>query len=120
MVPAVMRALHAKTVMTAALAEEFASDGIDVVAFDPGFVRSDLARNLSLPMRLMMRVAQWFAPTESASGVFASTATELNGVTGVFIDGRHGRRQTPLQFEAAYQARVMATTAQLVDLALAA
>ena len=112
---ATVQGLHAKTVMTQVLAERFAAEGIDVNAFDPGAVRSDLSSNLRFPLRQVMRFAQLFMPTVSKTGVYASTAAELNGVTGQFINGRE---RTPLQFDLAYTQRVADVTESLIERAL--
>lgn len=113
---AVIHGLHAKTVMTQLMAERYADDGIDVIAFDPGAVRSGLARNMRLPMRWAMRVAQWFMPEGSAAGIYASTSKDLDGVTGQLIVGRE---LVPLAFDAYYGQRVWDATESLVDQALA-
>lgn len=116
MTRAVIHGLHAKTVMTELLAERYAEDGVDVIAFDPGAVRSELGRNMRFPMSWAMRVAQWFMSEDSTAGIYASTSRELDGVTGQLIVGRES---VPLAFDARYKQRVWDASASLVDQALA-
>ncbi|MEM9455628.1 MAG: hypothetical protein AAGF11_15710 [Myxococcota bacterium] len=53
--------------------------------FHAGTVKSDLDRDLSLPMKLALGVAQLFLSAKSNTGIYASTSDALNGVMGRFI-----------------------------------
>ena len=106
-VRAVINALHAKTVMTEIMAERLKPDGIDVIAFDPGAIKSSLARHTKFPMNLVMGAAHLFMSADSVAGIFASTSETLNGVTGQLVVGRKPR---PLKFERSYKDRLWAAT----------
>lgn len=108
---AALNAVHAKTVLTEILAERLASQGVDVNAFHPGRVRSDLLRNLPFPLNRAVGFAQRFSPAECESGIYASCAEELNGVTGQLFVGTSPRK---LSFDSDYKARLWSATEQLL------
>lgn len=112
---AVANALHAKTVITEVLAERLAADGIDVNAFDAGAVKSELGRDLSFPLNLVLGFVQLFMPRRSKTGIYASTSDALNGVTGQFIVGRTHR---PLAFARDYKDRLWNATEAMLEQAL--
>lgn len=110
-VRAALDTVHAKTVMTQSLAERLAGQGIDVNAFHPGAVRSDLGRSVPFPLSLVFAVAQPFMSQDSKTGIHVSTSETLNGVTGQFFARRTPR---PLAFDAGYRARLWAATEALL------
>lgn len=112
---AVTNALHAKTVITDVLADRFAEEGVDVIAFDAGAVKSNLSRNLRFPFNLLLRFAQLFMSSESKAGIWASTAEELEGVSGAFVSGTQHQR---LDFPEDYKARLWRVSEEMVDRAL--
>ena len=89
--------------------------GIDVIAFDPGAVRTDLARHLCFPMSWLFAMVSFFMPRRSRTAVHAVTSPDLNGHTGVFV-ARRGTR--PLSFDAAYKARVRDVTIRALPFTL--
>lgn len=114
-VRAVVNALHAKTVMTEILAEHFREDGIDVNAFHPGPVKTELGRQMSFPVSVALRLAQVFMPSHSKTGIYAATSSELNGVSGHLVVGT---RPLPLNFSSEYKERLWRATEDMVDRAL--
>jgi len=110
---AAMKTVHAKTVMTQALAEQLAPEGIDVNAFSPGLVKSGLRRDLRFPLRHLLGFLQLFMARDSATAIYASTSEDLYGVTGQFLVDAHDR--VPLAFEEAYRGRLLERTEALVN-----
>lgn len=108
---AALDAVHAKTVMTEILADRLVSEGIDVNAFHPGAVRSDLTRELRFPLNLAVGVARRFMSPVSKTGVYVSTADELDGVTGQLFVNCKPRK---LHFEPAYKDRLRTWTEDLL------
>ncbi len=111
-----IKAVHAKLVLTEVLAEAFKRDSIDVNAFHPGWVKSDLARNMSFPMSLVFSAMSVFFSSSSKSGIYASTSPEVTGMTGQFFVNRKPR---PLSFEQQYKDRLWSETERMVERALA-
>ena len=107
MTRAAIRAVHAKTVMTQILADELRERGVDVNAFHPGGVKSDLLRNLRFPLNLLSSAVQLFMADESKSGVYLTTSDAVTGTTGHFFVGTRAR---PLDFDDAYRARLLDAT----------
>lgn len=101
--------------MTQILAERYRAAGIDVIAFDPGPVKTDLARNLSFPMRVVFGVASLFMPRTSKAAAYATTSVDINGKTGQLVTGTKTR---PLNFEADYRARLWDATVQALPFEL--
>ena len=104
MMGAVQRALHIKAVLSVEHAEMFRTDGIDVIAFDPGAVSSDLARNMKGPLKIALQFAQLFMPSESKTGIFAATHPSLDGTTGEMVVGDEVR---PLALDPDYRAALL-------------
>lgn len=113
---AAINAVHAKTVMTELLSERLKSDGIDVNAFHPGAVKSELFRHMRFPMSALFRTARLFMSADSTAGIHVSTAESLNGVTGKFFVGRRPR---PLAFERGYKERLWQATLDALPAGLA-
>ncbi len=108
--------VHAKTVLSAMLAEKLATQGIDVNSFHPGAVKGDLGRNLPLPFRVLFRFANFFMASTSKSGIYLATSEEVRGQTGqLFV----GKKATPLSFEPAYKDELWERTERMLDEALA-
>jgi NAD(P)-dependent dehydrogenase (short-subunit alcohol dehydrogenase family) len=107
--------VHAKTALTQTLAEKLESHGIDVNAFHPGTVKSELGRHLSFPMSLAFAIASRFMSKASESGIYVSTSPDLEGVTGqLFVK----RRARPLNFERSYRERLWGVTEELITRAM--
>ena len=85
-------------------------------AFHPGAVKGELGRSLPGPVKALFKVANRFMASTSKSGVYVSTAEELNGVTGqLFV----GKKPTPLRFEPAYKDALWERTEQMLERGLA-
>ena len=110
-VRAALDTVHAKTVMTQTFAERLAGDHVDVNAFHPGAVKSDLGRSFPFPLSLVFALGRLLLPAESKTGIRVSTSEDLNGVTGQFFVGMKAR---PLAFEPAYRERLWEATEALV------
>lgn len=110
-VGAAIDAVHAKTVMTQTLSERLAGEHIDVNAFHPGAVRSDLGRSAPFPISLLFTFGRPFLSQNSKTADFVATAESLTGTTGqLFV----GMRPRPLSFEADYRERLWAATEAMV------
>ena len=109
---AALDAVHAKTVMTQTLAERLAGQHIDVNAFHPGAVRSDLGRSAPFPISLLFTFGRPFLSQTSKTADFVATAESLSGTTGqLFV----GMRPRPLAFEAEYRERLWAATEAMLS-----
>ena len=106
-----IKTVHAKTVLTEILAERLADQGISVTSFHPGGIKSNLGRNMSLPMRTLFGVANLFMATTSKSAVHVATSPEVQGTTGELFVGRKGQK---LNFEPAYKAALWNRTLAMV------
>lgn len=114
-VRATLNALHAKTVMTEVLAEKLKPDGIDVNAFHPGSVKSEIFQHMEFPMSLVFRIARIFMSKASTAGIHASTSDSLNAVTGqIFV----GTTPHPLNFARAYKDRLWDATVKALPTGL--
>ncbi len=91
-------AVHAKTVLTEILAEKLKHKKIDVNAFHPGSVKSDLGRNMKFPMSLLFKMIAPMMSSKSKTGIYASLSDTLNGVTGQLIVKK---KAVPLNFDQA-------------------
>lgn len=114
---AATNSVHAKTVMTEILSERYAADGIDVNAFHPGAVKSDLWRDARFPMNILLGFGRLFMSATSDTATYVSTSDDLNGVTGQLFVGTKPRE---LRFEQAYKDRLLSATEELVATALKA
>lgn len=109
---AALDTVHAKTVMTQTLSERLAGRHIDVNAFHPGAVRSDLGRSAPFPMNLLFALARPFLSETSKTGDLVATAEALTGVTGqLFVN----MRPRPLTFEAEYREGLWAATEAMLS-----
>ncbi len=105
-------AVHAKTVLTEILAEKLSGKHIDVNAFHPGAVKSDLGRNLTFPMNLLLKIIWPFMSSKSVSGNYASLSDKLNGVTGQLIVKE---KAFPLNFDQAYKDQLWNETEKIIE-----
>jgi retinol dehydrogenase-12 len=105
-------AVHAKTVLTEILAEKLISKHIDVNAFHPGAVKSDLGRNMAFPMNLLFKIMGPFMSSKSVSGNYASLSDKLNGVTGQLIVKK---KTIPLNFDQAYKDQLWNETEKIIE-----
>ncbi len=108
-------AVHAKTVLTEILAEKFKHKNIDVNAFNPGAVKSDLGRNMTFPMNLLFKMMGPMMSSKSKSGIYASLSDELSGVTGQLIVKK---KAIPLNFDQAYKDQLWNETDKIIEKAL--
>ncbi len=116
-VRAAIRAVHAKVVLTQILAEQLRDRGIDVNAFHPGAVKSDLGQHMPGPLAALFKVARVFMASTSRSGVHVATSDEVRGITGqLFV----GTKATPLRFDKAYRDALVAATERLLGPVLSA
>ena len=114
---AAIKTVHAKTVLTQILAEPLRGEGIDVNAFHPGTVRSDLGRELAFPLNVLLRFAGLFMSRECKSGTYVCTSPDVTGVTGqLFV----GTKATPLDFDQAYRDKLWEVSEQVLPEALRA
>jgi len=104
---AMFDAVHAKTVMSQFLAEELKPLGVDVNSFHPGLVKGELSRHTTFPGNLLDYLLAPLRTDKCESGIYASTAEELNGVTGQLIVKTQCR---PLQFDEDYMTRLRLST----------
>ncbi|MBT8339691.1 MAG: SDR family NAD(P)-dependent oxidoreductase [Desulfatitalea sp.] len=104
-------AVHAKTVLSEILSEQYTSKGIDVNSFDPGFVRSHLMDNMPLMVRGTITLLWPLFAKTSTNGVYACSCKEIQGVTGMLF---HKKKAIPLHFEKPYKERLWKQTEDLV------
>lgn len=107
--------VHAKTVLTEVYADKLASQGIDVNAFHPGAVKSDIARSMSFPMSAVLKVGNLFMSHTSKTGIYLASSDEVLGVTGQFFIRKKPR---PLSFEQKYKDRLWNATEEMIERAL--
>lgn len=108
---AAITTVHAKTVLTEILSEEYASMGIDVNSFNPGAVRSDLMKNMSWWTRMLFKVPSLFMSETCKTGIRVCCAPELEGTSGrYFVDDK----AIDLNFGPAYKERLRLETASLL------
>jgi NAD(P)-dependent dehydrogenase (short-subunit alcohol dehydrogenase family) len=103
--------VHAKTVLTAILAEKFTAQGISVNAFHPGIVRSRLTRNLPYFFRLLTTLFSPLMAKTSESGCYVCSHPNI-GITGQLFEKQS---PMPLQFEGNYQEALWQKTMQLLS-----
>lgn len=113
---AAIKTVHAKTVFSQVLADELKDSGVDVNAFHPGGVKSDLGQNFGFPIKQLFAFAMNFMSRDSATGVAAATSEALTGVTGQFLTTPN--KKTPLVFDEGYRMELMRATDALLARAL--
>jgi NAD(P)-dependent dehydrogenase (short-subunit alcohol dehydrogenase family) len=77
--------VHAKTVLSEILTENFKDSHIMVNSFHPGIIKGNLSRNMPFPFKTLFKLVKPFMSNVSKSGVYACTSPELNGVSGKLI-----------------------------------
>lgn len=107
-----IRTVHAKTVLTQILAAKLKSEGVDVNAFHPGTVKSDLGRHMPFPLSLAIKAASTFMSKTSKTGVYVSCAPELKAVSGQLFLKNKAR---PLSFEADYMDRLWKVSEAMLE-----
>lgn len=110
-------AVHAKTVMTEILAGKLTRENIDVNAFHPGWVKSNLASDLPGYMRTLFSIMGPFMSKGSKSGNLAATSDAVTGVTGQLFVKTTPR---PLSFDQAYKDQLSSWTSETVGNVLGA
>jgi NAD(P)-dependent dehydrogenase (short-subunit alcohol dehydrogenase family) len=104
--------VHAKTVLTQILAEKFKHKNIDVNAFHPGTVKSNLGRNMTFPMSSLFKMVVPFMSNKSKSGIYASLSDKLIGVTGQLIVKE---KAIPLNYDQAYKDKLWTETEKIIE-----
>jgi len=103
--------IHAKTVLTAILAEKLKKKNIDVNAFHPGTVKSDLSRNMPFILRVLAKLVSPLLAKESKNGIYTSISTAIIGTSGkLFVN----KKPVSLNFDATYQAQLWTATEELL------
>lgn len=106
------RAVHAKTVLTQILSEEFAKHNIAVNSFDPGMVRTKLMRKMPTIIRLISNIFFVFAPKQSKTGILVCTNEVKNSKTGKLFIGNTFRDIT---FSKSYKTKLLKATEDLLS-----
>ena len=104
--------VHAKTVLTEILAEKLKSKNIDVNAFHPGAVKSDLDRHMAFPMNMIIKIMKPFMASKSETGIYVSLSKEVEGVTGQLFAKK---KAIPLNFDQAYKDQLWNATEQILE-----
>jgi len=105
-------AVHAKTVLTEILSEQYRSKGIDVNAFDPGIIRSNIMGNMSRSMQLMTALFSPFMAKTSRNGVYVCSSREIQGTSGKLYHKKHAN---PLNFDPAYKEKLWQQSERLIN-----
>ncbi len=104
--------VHAKTVLTQILSEKLKGKNIDVNAFHPGTVKSDLTRNIHFLLKGLARIATFFMASKSKNGIYVSLSNEIAGTTGqLFVN----KKPTPLRFDKVYKEKLWEVTEGIVE-----
>jgi NAD(P)-dependent dehydrogenase (short-subunit alcohol dehydrogenase family) len=103
--------IHAKTVLSQMLALKYAARGIDINAFHPGPVRSDLMKDMPWIIRILFKIPSLFMSSDSKTGIRACCAPELKGTTGKYLKGN---KLIELNFEESYRDRLWLETERLL------
>lgn len=92
-----VRIMVAKTMFAFELARRLKGTGVTSVAFHPGWVKSNLARNAPWYVRALGPAVNGWAKPECPIGVYLAAAEEAERATGVFFD--HKQRTVPLHLK---------------------
>jgi NAD(P)-dependent dehydrogenase (short-subunit alcohol dehydrogenase family) len=103
--------VHAKTVLTQLLSEKYASAKIDINAFHPGAVRSDLMKNMPWLTRQMFKIPSLFMTKTSKTGIRVSIASDLQGTSEKYITDK---KTVDLNFEKSYQDQLWKETEKML------
>ncbi|MCF6297514.1 MAG: SDR family NAD(P)-dependent oxidoreductase [Flavobacteriaceae bacterium] len=103
--------IHAKTVLTEILSEKLIDKNIDVNAFHPGIVKSDLAQNMPLILKVLAKIMSPLMAKESKNGIYTSTSKEIIGITGkLFVN----KKPVLLNFDEIYKAKLWTATKEMI------
>jgi NAD(P)-dependent dehydrogenase (short-subunit alcohol dehydrogenase family) len=104
--------VHAKTVLTQILAEKLISKNIDVNSFNPGFVQSDLSRNMPKLLQLLAKLASPFMAKTSKTGIFVCIDDSIKHVSGkLFVN----EKPTTLCFDLEYREKLWNATEKIIN-----
>ncbi len=107
--------VHAKTVLTEILAEKLKDKHIDVNAFHPGTVKSDLTRNMHFLLKGLAKFASFFMASKSKTGIYVSLSHNITETSGqLYVN----KKPIPLQFEKPYKERLWKVTEEVIENAL--
>lgn len=120
MMRAYSQAKLANVLFTYALARRLQGTGVTATCLHPGMVASDLARGmprLLAPIyNLFMGLLALTPEQGAATSVYAASAPELAGVTGVYFDKSREAASSPTSHDEALQERLWAVSLQQVGL----
>ena len=85
----------ARVIFTYELAKNLEGTGVTANAFDPGYVRSNLGRNLPLIIRWAVVFNRYFLKKESKTSVYLATSQEVEKVSGKFFSFLKATSFTP-------------------------
>lgn len=105
-------AVHAKTVLSEILSEQYASKGIDVNAFNPGIIRSNIMGNMPGFMQCMTTLFSPFMAKTSRNGVYVCSSKEIQGTSGKLYHKKHAY---PLNFEPTYKEKLWQQSEHLIN-----
>ena len=114
--PVAIDTVHAKTVLSQVFADRFASQGIDVNVFHPGWVKSAMARHKSFPMSARFKVGNVFMSNTSKTGIYRATLERRERHHGPVL--RPQKEPRPLSFEHEYKNRLWNATEAMIERAL--
>ncbi len=104
--------IHAKTVLTEILAGKLKKNNIDVNAFHPGTVKSDLSRNMPRILRVFAKLVSPLLAKESKNGIYTSISKHIVGTTGkLFVN----KKPVSLNFDATYKAQLWTATHEMLN-----
>lgn len=106
------RTVHARVVLTHILAEQLSVKGIDVNTFHPGLIKSDMGRHYKPPLNWIFKLSSLISTKETKTGVYASLAVALNGITNQFL---HRQSRKPLQYSYDYKQQLLEQTERLLS-----
>lgn len=105
--------VHTKTVLTQVLAEKLIDKHIDVNSFHPGFVRSDLSRNMPIFLKIMAKLAQPFLAKTSKTGIYVCLDQSIKGVSGkLFVN----KKPHAINFDLNYREKLWQASKALTNL----
>jgi len=104
--------VHAKTVLTQILAEQLIDKNIDVNSFHPGFVQSDLSRNMPKILQFFAKLVKPLLAKRSKNGIFVCTDQSITSVSGMLFTNE---KPTPLSFDLDYREKLWASTENILS-----
>ncbi|MCJ8314325.1 MAG: SDR family NAD(P)-dependent oxidoreductase [Saccharospirillaceae bacterium] len=103
--------VHAKTVFTQILADKLKDKSIDVNAFHPGAVRSDLMFNMPWWAKLMSTLLSPVMSKTSKTGIYVCSNNDIQGVTGKYFKNK---KQVTINFDVDYKKQLWLHTEVLL------